>query len=110
MILKNITKKTVLSDDLKEAKSFLDSLLGLLRKSNPSSLLFKTCFGIHTFFLKKPIDVVILDKYFKIVKLKENLGPNSLFLWNPKYELVLEFPAGTIKRSKSSLLDKLKLS
>ncbi len=103
MVLKNVTKDTILTKDLKEAKSALDQIFGLLRRSNPRSLLFKTRFGIHTFGLQEPIDVVVLDDSFKIVKLRENLKPNRLFFWNPKYSLVIELPAETLKKSKTSI-------
>ncbi len=103
MILKNLTRKTVLATDLKIPTSVLDQTLGLLKKSQPRSLLLKTRFGIHTFGLKEDIDVAILDKDFKIVKLKESLKPNSLFFWNPKYSLVIELPKETLKKTKTSL-------
>lgn len=105
MVLKNVTKNTILAKDLKEAKSALDLTLGLLRKSNPRSLLFRTNLGIHTFGLKEAIDVLVLDGNFRVVKLKQNLKPDFLFFWNPKYNLVLELPVGTIKKSKTTILD-----
>ena len=107
MILKNISKGTIISRDLKEANSLVDLLFGLLRKSNPRSLLFKTRLGIHTFGLKEPIDVIILDKNARVVKLCENLKPNCFFFWNFKYNLVVELPKETIRKSKTKVLDKL---
>ena len=77
-----------------------DKTLGLIGKKNPEPVFLKTRFGIHTFGLKFPIDVLILDKENKVVKLKENLKPNSFFFWNPKYNNVLELPKGTIINSK----------
>lgn len=110
MILKNITKNTILATDLKEAKSVVDLTFGLLKKSNPRSLLFKTHFGIHTFFLKNPIDVLVLDKNFKVIKLKENLKPNRLFFWNPQYSIIIELPPETIKKSKTALSDQINIA
>ncbi len=107
MILKNISQGTIVATDLKEATSFLDLALGLLRKSNPRTMLFKTHFGIHTFFLKEPIDVIVLDEQFKIVKITENLKINKLFFWNPKYFLVIELPKNTIRLSKTKTKDRL---
>lgn len=109
MVLRNITKKTIVSKDLEEAKSFINKYLGLLKKSNPRSLLFNTRFGIHTFGLKIPIDAVILDNNFRVVKVKENLKPNSVFFWNPKYNLVIELPVGTLKKTQTFLGCYLKL-
>ena len=107
MVLKNTSKNTILSKDLKEVTGFLDQLLGLIRKSNPRSLLFRSRFGIHTFFLKEPIDIVVLDHNFRVVKLKENLKPFRIFFWNPKYKYVLELPGGIIKKTKLTKHDKL---
>ncbi len=102
MVLKNVTKGTILTEDLKEASSLFNKLFGLLRPSNSRSLLFKARFGIHTLGLKKNIDVVVLDNKFKVIKLKESLKPNGLFFWDPKYNLVIELPAGTLQKTKTS--------
>jgi len=73
---------------------------GLLGKKQPENLYFRTRFGIHTFGMKFPIDVVILDKKNAIVDLKCGLCPNRIFLWNPRYDKVLELPNGFIVSSK----------
>jgi len=61
VFLKNLTKNTIIATDLKECVSFKDRNLGLLDQQNPRSLLFKTRFGIHTFGLSEPIDVLVLS-------------------------------------------------
>lgn len=109
MKIANSSNNSVLSTDLKYAVSFGDNLFGLFKKSNPRSLLFKTRFGIHTFFLKNPIDVIVLDDKFKIVKLKTVL-PNRLFFWNPKFNMVIELPPETIKKSNTKIGDLLNFS
>lgn len=109
MTLLNITRNTVLTLDLKEAKSFTDRLLGLLKKSNPGSLLFKTRFGLHTFCLKTPIDVIVLDNKLQVVKLKESLSPNKLFFWNPRYHLVIELLPGSLNKSHTKVGDKCRI-
>ena len=100
MILKNITTGKIICSDLKIAESFIDRMFGLLIKSNPRNMLFRTRFGIHTFFLKEPIDVVVLDKNFKVVQIKQNLRPNCLFFYNPKYSYILELPTGKVNKFK----------
>jgi len=104
VIVKNLTRKTIISKDLKEAKTLEDQVLGLLKKSNPRSLLFKISTGIHTFGLKQEIDVMVLDSSQKVVK-QAVIKPNSVFFWNPKYGLILELPQGTIQKSKTKLSD-----
>lgn len=98
MRLKNTSTGKIICKDLKIASSFFDRMLGLLIKSNPRSMFFKTRFGIHTFFLIEPIDVLILDRSFRVVKIKRNLKPNSLFFWNPIYPHIIELPQGHIKK------------
>lgn len=79
-------------------QSFLLKWKGLLGVKKPYSLLLQTRFGIHTFGLTFPIDVVILDRSFVVRKFKERLSPNKIFLWNPHYDYVLELPTGSIQK------------
>jgi len=85
------------------AKSLLEKSAGMVFFKNPKALFLKTRFGLHTFFLRFPIDVVILDKEGKTVKFKENLSPNRILLWNPVFENVLELPSGTANKLKIKL-------
>lgn len=101
MIIKNISKNTVVAKDAKFLSTLKEKSLGLLLKSNSRSLIFKTHFGIHTFGLKKPIDILILDDTLKVAKLRSYLKPNTFFLWNIKNSLVLETPAGTIQKTET---------
>ena len=98
MIIKNISQGTTISNNAKQLTSFSDRLLGLLNPKNPHFLLIDTRFGIHTFFIKMPIDLIILDKDQKIVQLVENLSPNKFFFYNPKYKTVIEMPMNTIEK------------
>jgi len=84
-------------------------IFGLIGKNKPYMLLLKTRFGIHTFFLKFPLDVVVLDKNNRIVKLRQNLVPNRIFVWNPKYNKVLELPAGKISKLRLKVQDVVNL-
>ncbi len=77
--------------------SFLQKSIGLLNKK-PHSIFFETRFGIHTFGMQYPIDVIILDKKYQVKKMRKNLQPNRIFLWNPFYKGVLEMPAGDIAK------------
>lgn len=100
MIIKNLTQNTILVKDAKIAKSIKDRLFGLLLPSNPESLIFKTRFGIHTFGLKKPVDVIVLDEKMSVVKIKNSFPPNRLLFWNPKFDLVIELPFNSLKDTK----------
>lgn len=108
MKITNITKGTVLAFNIREALSLSDKLLGMLKKSNIGGSIFRTRFGIHTFFMKEPIDVIILDNNFKVIKLA-TVKPNHLFFWSPKYSLILELPQGIIVKTKTEIGDMLQL-
>src|SRR5258708_9244631 len=101
MKIVNTTRKTVVAKNCKFVTAYLELIFGLHWLSNPPELLFKTRFGIHTFLLQKPIDVVVLDDGYKVVKLRKDLLPNSFFFWNPKYQWLLELTAGSIKSSQT---------
>lgn len=92
-----------------EAKGIKEKVIGLLRTNSAHNLLINTRFGIHTFGMKFPIDIVIIDRKNKVVKLKEHLLPNKIFFWFPFFSRVLELPSGTIKKRKIKLGEYLHL-
>lgn len=81
------------------AKKSLQKIQGLIGKQKPYPLLINTRFGIHTFGLNFPIDVIILSNQH-VVKLKSNLKQNRVFIWNPVYSQIVELPSGFIKTHK----------
>jgi len=85
---------------VREAGNLREKVQGLIGKEKPYSLMLKTHFGIHTFGLKFPIDVLILNDKNKVASIKKNLKPNRIFFWNPKFETVIELPEGTINKKK----------
>lgn len=109
-MITNKTKQTIIAKNYKIAKTTKDRMLGLIIKSNPRCMIFKTRFGIHTFFMKEPIDVLVLDKQNKVVVVKKSLKPWMLFLWNPKFEVVVELPADIIDKTKTKLGDEIVLN
>lgn len=94
---------------VEEVKNLKEKVTGLIGKDKPSSLFLKTHFGIHTFGLKFPIDVLVLDGKNEIVSVKQNLKPGRIFLWNPRYNKVLELPPGTIDEKKIKINDTVEL-
>ena len=93
----------------KEIKGFWAKSKGLINNPKPNNIFLKTRWGIHTFGLRFPIDVVILDNSNKVVALKENLKPNNIFIWNPRYKNVLELKSQTIKINNIKINSKLYL-
>jgi len=95
---------------IQKAKSFKQKIIGLIGKKEPTALLIITRFGIHTFGLKFPIDVLVLDEENKIVKLKQNVQSNRIFFWNPKYTKIVELPQGIIKKKNIRIHDIIEFS
>lgn len=106
-MIKNITKNTIVSNEFSYLSN-TQKIRGLIGR-NKRTYVFKTRFGIHTFFLKFPIDVIILDRNKKAVIIKVGLKPNRIFFWNIKYDTVVELPKNSIQNSKTEKNDLLKL-
>lgn len=85
--------------EVKYIRTWREKIIGLIGAKKPYPLVFKTRFGIHTFGLKFPIEVLILDHKLKVRCTKEKLLPNSFYFWNPKFNMVMELPLGTINKS-----------
>lgn len=91
----------------KKAANLKEKIQGLIGKDKPYALVINTRFGIHTFGLKFPIDVLILNDKNNVVSIKKKLKPNRIFLWNPMYEKVVELPAGTIEEKQIKIKDRI---
>jgi uncharacterized membrane protein (UPF0127 family) len=93
--------------------TFLQSLrektIGLLGANKAHAVVLKTRFGIHTFGMKFSIDVLVLNQDNTVMTLVENLHPNLIFVWPPRFDTIIELPAGGIKKHKISIGEKLKL-
>lgn len=108
-MLKNLTKNTAISNKIVRLNG-VKRLTGLIGKDTPEALLIKTRFGIHTFFLKFPIDVVVINKTRKVVFLRSGIRPGSIVIWNIKYDTILELPQKSIKNLKIELGDILEFN
>lgn len=85
---------------VKKLKTHREKTRGLIGANPVYPVYFTTRWGIHTFGLICPIDVIILDNNFQVMKVIHNLLPNRIFLWNPTHRHVVELPAGWIKRKR----------
>ena len=110
MKISNETKDKLIASNAKEPSSFLAKSIGLIGAKSPTALILETRFGIHTFGVPFPIDVLILDQERKVVKMKESMRPFRFFVWNPKHSKVIELPAGTIGKNKISVGDKISIN
>ena len=100
MICFNKTQNVLVIQNVKEARSFKERLIGLLNRKSiqpDEGLLMKPCRQIHTFFMKFAIDAVFLDKQNSVLEIL-TLKPFRLSAWIAKSRSVLELPTGTGKK------------
>ena len=64
--------------------------------------------SIHTFFMSFPIDVVYVDKYYRVIRADSNMIPFRLGSFVAKSAYVLEMPVGTITETNTQVGDQLK--
>lgn len=74
-----------------KATSWKDKMWGLMFRDLIIPLYFETRFGIHTFFVKAPIFVLIIDAKDRVVSIRR-VNPWRIYFWNPQYSRVLELP------------------
>ena len=106
----NQTRETFLAFKVKVADSILGRLIGLLgrRSLQPDSgVWIVPANAIHTIGMLFSFDLVLIDKDFKVVGLREFVRPFRV-TWPERHaESVLELPAHTIFRSRTQIGDQL---
>lgn len=109
MKLFNKTKNFTITDNIQVLSSLSEKTKGLLGEKQPHAVFFETRWGIHTFGMQFPIDIIITDKKFYIKKIKKNMPPNRFLFWNPLWGNVFELPRGESER-EITLNDELALN
>lgn len=111
MVLVNATRKTTVSSRCRFANSVLKRMVGLLNRrglSEGEGLLLDRCYGIHTFGMRFPIDVLFLDKELRVIRAVPALPPfRTCVVKHAIY--VLELPAGSIQRTHTSAGDQIQM-
>ncbi len=106
----NKTRETFLAFKVKVADSILGRLIGLLgrRSLQPDSgVWIVPANAVHTIGMLFSFDLVLIDKDFKVVGLRELVRPFRI-TWPERHaESVLELPAHTIFRSRTQIGDQL---
>lgn len=89
--------------------TFFHKLLGLIDKNHKPPVLLITHFGIHTFFMRYPIDVLLLTRDGEVVDIRESLKPFSFFFYLPLYSHIVELDEGFIKKNNIRIGDIINL-
>lgn len=112
MRLINQSKNIVLAEDVFVARTLLSRIRGLLgRKNFPSgqAIILDPCNSVHTFFMHFSIDVVFVDKNYRVIKVLSDLKPNkiSCIYWHA--HKAIELPAGRLNLTNIQPQDQLQL-
>jgi uncharacterized protein len=110
--VKNLTRQTVLASCLQVADSSAKRTKGLLGRKGLSpgeGLWIMPCESVHTFGMQFAIDLVYLDRQFRIRKVRSSVPP-----WRISACLsarsIIELPSGTIADTQSRPGDALEFS
>jgi len=106
----NTSKRTVLAERLREARTPWSRLVGLLNRNHlpeGEGLLIVPCSSVHTFFMRFPIDVAFLDRKGRVLKVFMSVPPFRLLLGGPGARMALELPSGTLARTSTVPGDQL---
>jgi uncharacterized protein len=106
----NKTRETFLAFKVKVADSILGRLIGLLGKRSlqpDSGVWICPANAVHTIGMLFSFDLVLIDKDFKVVGLRELVRPFRITMPNRKAESVIELPAHSIFRSRTQIGDQL---
>lgn len=113
MIARNMTKNSILADDLSSADNFFKRFMGLMFKKDlpfGKGLHITPCNSIHMCFMNFPLDIIFLNKNLEIVAIIEGIKPWKLSNIVSNANSVLELSAGTIAKTSSTVGDKIIIS
>lgn len=63
--------------------------------------------SIHTLFMRFPIDVLYVDKTYKVIRMDANMVPYRLGPFVTQSAYVVEMPVGTIAQTATEVGDQL---
>ena len=112
MKLLNARNGAVLADNVVSAVTVRARLKGLLGRTGlpeGEALRIEPCSSIHTFFMKFPIDAAFLRRDGTVVRALHGMRPWRASRIYPSAAMVVELPAGTLRRSDTREGDRLEL-
>ena len=112
MRLINQTKNTILAEDVFIANTPFKRIKGLLGKKvflPDQAIILDPCNSVHTFFMRFAIDILFVDKDYKVVKALPKLDPNRItrIYWHSSR--VIELPVGRLTFTNTQAKDQLQL-
>lgn len=110
-MIKNKTKNKVICTKTKILKTIIGKAIGLMFHRKIKDIAYVFVFDIprkvdlHMFFVFFPIDLIFLDGNKKVIEIKENFKPFTLYYSKQEAHYVVELPNKKIKDAKIELGD-----
>ncbi len=99
MIFKIKRTGYTLGENIKIADTMISRMIGLMfvkEMKNMDGLLIDPCNSIHNCFVRFPIDVIFIDRDYKVVKVLRNFKPWRFSWIYFKAKRTLELPKGKL--------------
>jgi uncharacterized membrane protein (UPF0127 family) len=112
MKIMNVTKNKSIAEEATLAKHLVSRMIGLLgRKSLPNgrALIIRPCKGVHTFFMRFPIDCIFINKEQVVLHVISNLQPWRISPIVGGSWCAIELPAGTAIATSTETGDQLEI-
>lgn len=111
--ISNPVRQTMLGDRIGVADTTLTRFVGLMGRGSLApghGLLIRPSNGVHTLWMRFPIDVLLLDREYRVLSVYESLRPFRMTSINWKAASALELPSGTIAPTGTQAGDLLELA
>lgn len=108
----NNTRNTVLGERIQVAETSLSRIVGLLGKGRlepGAGLLIFPSQAIHTVAMRFAIDVLFLDRNWRVIHLRPTMVPFRVTGIYWKARSVLELPSGSIVQTSTEVGDQLSI-
>jgi uncharacterized membrane protein (UPF0127 family) len=102
--------RQVVVERARVARTWRQRMVGLLahrRLPADEALIFPACTSIHTLGMRFPIDVIVVDRQWRVVALRERLAPGRVVLPVRHAWGVVEAACGTLERVGLQVGDRL---
>ena len=110
MIARNVTKNTLLGDQIVLAHTRREinrGLLGREQLQTGEGMWLNPCGSVHTFWMKFAIDVVYLSRDMRALKIVHQMWPWNMSFAPWSSHSTLELPIGTCRQTGTEVGDRL---
>ena len=111
MVVRNLTRNTILADAAELADTSEKRRTGLLKheRLDPGQgLWIVPCESVHSFFMKFAIDLVYLDRNSRVRKIRHRMVPWRVSACLSAHSII-ELPAGAVAASGTQAGDQLEM-